>query len=179
MSMARINLSHGNIKSNLKLINKFKQAKRLRPHKTCGLMLEVRGREIRLSEVSDENGELHIKPGAVLNVNCVNPNAISDDSTLYTNCDAIQRYLKPNDVVYIDDGKVVAVVLEVSNEGCIIEVKIGGEIHSNSQIRFIGGKHQDLSVLHPKDISDIKAISKVFQIDFLSIPFSSSGDDIK
>jgi len=89
MSMARINLSHGNIKSNLKLINKFKQAKRLRPHKTCGLMLEVRGREIRLSEVSDENGELHITPGAVLNLNCVNPNAISDDSTLYTNCDAI------------------------------------------------------------------------------------------
>lgn len=142
-------------------------------------MLEVRGREIRLTEVEDPSGELHIKAGAVINVNCVNPHAISDEGTLFTNCDAIQRYLKPNDVVYIDDGKVVAVVLEVSNEGCIIEVKIGGAIHSNSQIRFIGGKHQDLAVLHPKDISDIKAISKVFQIDFLAIPFASSGDDMK
>ena len=53
MSMARLNLSHGTIKENLKLINNFKQAKRLRPHKTCGLMVEVRGREVRLTQVSE------------------------------------------------------------------------------------------------------------------------------
>ena len=49
MTMARVNLSHGTQKQNLKLISKFKQAKRLRPHKNCALMLEVRGREIRIS----------------------------------------------------------------------------------------------------------------------------------
>jgi len=49
MSMGRLNISHGNIKSNLKLINKFKMAKRLRPHKTIGMMVEARGREIRLT----------------------------------------------------------------------------------------------------------------------------------
>jgi len=70
MSMARINLSHGNIKSNLKLINKFKQSKRLRPHKTIGLMLEARGREIRLTKVSDPSGILNIRSGSVINLNC-------------------------------------------------------------------------------------------------------------
>jgi pyruvate kinase len=54
--MARLNLSHGTLKSNIKRLNKFKLAKRLRPHKTVGLMLEVRGREIRLTQVSDKNG---------------------------------------------------------------------------------------------------------------------------
>lgn len=49
VSMARINISHGNLKSNIKLINKLKTAKRLRPHKTVGLMIEARGREIRLN----------------------------------------------------------------------------------------------------------------------------------
>jgi len=58
MSTARLNLSHGTLKSNIKLINKFKMAKRLRPHKTCGLMLEARGREIRLGEVNDPSGEI-------------------------------------------------------------------------------------------------------------------------
>lgn len=54
MSMCRINFSHGNSKSNARLIRKYQEAKRLRPHKLCGLMMELRGREIRLSEVSDK-----------------------------------------------------------------------------------------------------------------------------
>ena len=49
MSMARINLSHGDMKSNLKLINLYAEAKRLRPHKTCAIMLDIQGREIRCS----------------------------------------------------------------------------------------------------------------------------------
>ena len=49
MSMARLNVSHGTLKQNLKLLNRFKQAKRLRPHKTVGMMVELRSREIRLS----------------------------------------------------------------------------------------------------------------------------------
>ena len=49
MSMARLNLSHGDTKSNLKLISLFKEAKRLRPHKTCAIMVDIQGREIRCS----------------------------------------------------------------------------------------------------------------------------------
>ena len=52
MATARINLSHGSIKSNMKLLRQFQQAKRLRPHRTCGLMVELRGREVRLSEMA-------------------------------------------------------------------------------------------------------------------------------
>ena len=130
--MARLNLSHGTIKSNLKLINKMKMSKRLRPHKTIGLMIEPRGREIRVSEVADKSGVIIIKAGAVVNLNCLNPFGASSPKTLYCNCDIIQRYLKPNDVVYFDDGKVVAIVLEISNEGCVVEVKIGGNLKSFS-----------------------------------------------
>jgi pyruvate kinase len=61
--MARFNISHGNLKQNLKLINKFKQAKRLRPHKTIGSMIEIRGREIRVGKVNDESGVIQIRSG--------------------------------------------------------------------------------------------------------------------
>lgn len=37
-------------------MRKYGEAKKLRPHKTCALMLEVRGREIRTSDVADANG---------------------------------------------------------------------------------------------------------------------------
>jgi len=37
-------------------MKKYTEARRLRPHKTCALMLEVRGREIRTSDVADPKG---------------------------------------------------------------------------------------------------------------------------
>ena len=49
MTMARLNISHGTMKSNLKLLNLYAEAKRLRPHKTCAVMIDIKGREIRVS----------------------------------------------------------------------------------------------------------------------------------
>lgn len=89
MLVARLNISHGTIKSNLKLINKFIMAKRLRPQKTIGLMVEARGREIRLTKVSDKSGTLNVKSGAVVALNCLNPHGISNPKTWYCNCDII------------------------------------------------------------------------------------------
>lgn len=177
--MARINISHGSLKSNLKLINKLKIAKRLRPHKTIGLMIEARGREIRLNQVSDKSGIMQVKSGTVVALNCTNPHGITNPKTWYCNCDVIQRYLKPNDVVYFDDGKVVCIVLEISNEGCMLEVKIGGPLLSNTQIRFVGGKHKNLPLLNPQDVSDLQAVSQQINIDYFVVPFASSGNDIK
>lgn len=155
MSSVRLNLSHGTLKSNLKLVDRFKQAKRLRPHKTISVMLEARGREIRLSNVNDPSGVIEIRGGQVFTLNCLNPAGISDSKTLYCNSDTIHRYIKPNDIVYFDDGKMVAVVLEILNEGAVMEVKVGGPLKSNSQVRFIGGTHNNLNLLNKRDITDL------------------------
>ena len=61
MTMARVNLSHGSQKENLQLINKFKQAKRLRPYMNCALMVELRGREIRMSHINEKSGQLRLR----------------------------------------------------------------------------------------------------------------------
>jgi pyruvate kinase len=68
MSMARLNLSHGTLKQNLKLLNKFKQAKRLRPHKSCGFMVELRGREIRISKILEASNQMKIRAGSIVNL---------------------------------------------------------------------------------------------------------------
>jgi len=41
-------------------------------------------------------------------MNCLNPFGISDAKTFYCNSDTIHKYIKPNDLVTFDDGKVVA-----------------------------------------------------------------------
>ena len=110
MTMAIINLSHGTLKTNLKLIAKFKQAKRLRPHKNCALMLELRGREIRISHFNDGKQEVRVRSGATVKMTGNDPSAPSEANHLRINCDFIQNHLKPNDVIYFDDGKAVGIV---------------------------------------------------------------------
>ena len=60
-----------------------------------------------------------------------------------------------------------------------MEVKVGGPIKSNCQIRFIGGTHNNLALLNKRDISDLQAISQHIGIDFFSLPFAAQGEDIR
>lgn len=59
-----------------------------------------------------------------------------------------------------------------------MEVKIGGSIKSRSTVRFTQGKHANLPIITPEDVSDLSAISQVCFIDFLAVPFVSQGDDL-
>jgi len=79
--------------------------------------------------------------------------------------------LKPNDVVYFDDGKVVGIVIEISGNGCKMEIKLGGTIKKFCQVRFTGGKHSNLDLMTKNDIEDLIAISQTTLIDFVAVPF--------
>ena len=175
MSMARLNLSHGSMKQNLRTINKYKEAKRLRPHKTCALMLETRGREVRIS--SFETPTQRIRSGSTVSMIIDEFHVKSNDTQLRISSNIIQRFLKPNDVIYFDDGKVVGIVIEVSAKEVKMEIKIGGSIKSNCNVRFTGGKHSNLDLVTKEDVEDITAISQLIMIDYIAIPFCNSGAD--
>lgn len=68
--MARLNLSHGTMKSNLKLLSLYAEAKRLRPHKTCAMLLDIRGREMRISNFRQEVERLEFLPEDVVTLKC-------------------------------------------------------------------------------------------------------------
>jgi len=51
------------------LIRKFKEAKRLRPYKTCALMLDIKGREIHLGRCKNPDG-IRFKAGDIFEMRC-------------------------------------------------------------------------------------------------------------
>eukprot|EP00355_Strombidium_rassoulzadegani_P002942 CAMPEP_0168613124 /NCGR_PEP_ID=MMETSP0449_2-20121227/3287_1 /TAXON_ID=1082188 /ORGANISM="Strombidium rassoulzadegani, Strain ras09" /LENGTH=566 /DNA_ID=CAMNT_0008653743 /DNA_START=15 /DNA_END=1715 /DNA_ORIENTATION=- len=177
MQTARINLSHGDLKSNMKLIRRFKQAKRLRPHRTVGLMVELRGREIRLSHCRED--EIKVRSGTTVSLYTNEFHLPSDMNTFRVSSETVNRYLKPNDVVYFDDGKVVGIVIDVNSNGCKMEVKIGGSIRGGCQVKFINGKHNQESLLAKQDLADLIAIQQAIVIDFVSLPFTINPEDVQ
>lgn len=50
------------LQTNARLLRQYNEAKKLRPHKTCALMMQLRGREIRTSDVNQKEG-VQIKSG--------------------------------------------------------------------------------------------------------------------
>jgi pyruvate kinase len=56
---------------------------------------------------------LKIRTGSVATVTCGEFWKASESTNIRINNETIQRYLKNNDVVYIDDGKVVGIVIDI------------------------------------------------------------------
>lgn len=52
-------------------------------------------------------------------------------------------------------------------------------LHSKCGIRFTSGQHHNLPIIAPTDLADLKEISKLINIDYLCVPFTSSGADIQ
>ena len=110
-----INKINRKYQSNSRLLRKYKEAKRLRPHKTCALMMELRGREIRTSEVVEP---VYLKPGSTIYINCDNYLMASTEKVIQCNWRDLPKAVRPNDILYLDDGLIVMLVTDT------IEVRI-------------------------------------------------------
>lgn len=131
MTTCRLNLSHGSLKENLKLISNYRQARRLRPHKNCAFLLELKGREIRISHSADKSKTIRVRTGSTVAMFGGEFKTASDPTNLRVNNESFQRYMKPNEVVYIDDGKAIGIVIQINENGVLLEIKQGGTIREN------------------------------------------------
>jgi pyruvate kinase len=65
MTMARLNISHGSLKDNLRLKTNYRNARSLRPHKNCAFMIEIRGQEIRMSHNVEKGKVIEVRTGSL------------------------------------------------------------------------------------------------------------------
>ena len=87
--------------------------------------MEVRGREIRTTDIDDKSPGyvqateetnykkgLLLKPGQQLFISCDNLFMKSNSTRIQCNYRELHKVVKPNDVLYIDDGKIVCLVTD-------------------------------------------------------------------
>lgn len=115
-------------------------------------MLEVRGREIRTSMVDErvlKSGAIgiHLKTNSSVYLNCDNPNLPSDAAVIHCSYRELPRLVKPNDIIYLDDGKIILLVNECERDGIKCEVKAGGILGDKRNIKLPSGKHEHMPIL--------------------------------
>ena len=138
-------------------MRKFAEAQRLRPHKPCSKMVEIRGREIRTGPIDEElcakSGSLGVvlKAGQQIQIRVDFPSSFSSEEKIHVNYREIARLVKPNDLIYIDDGKIVLLVLDCTIDSVACEVKGGGILGGNKNVKLPSGKHEHMPVLTHSD----------------------------
>lgn len=170
MNVARINLSHGNRESHLKLINMVKGA-RTKAGTDTAILLDTRGPEMRIQEL--EKDIVLLKGQEVI----LGPTPVTDP----TNRVGINYAHFAEDVevgckVLLDDGKILLKVIRISGDEVYTEVLVGGKLSSRKRVA-LPGMVVNLPSLSEEDEADI--IFGVEQgVDFIAASFVRQANDV-
>lgn len=70
-------------------------------------MMDVRGREIRYSDIDQHDGPINLKAGQEITIDSNWPNKKSNERFLYSNFMELPRLVKIRDTFFLEDGKCV------------------------------------------------------------------------
>lgn len=146
------------------------------PYNRCDFMLEIRGRSIVIAKFPENKVQFYERGDDIdIKVNLTGSN-LSNRSTLYINVEGLDKALRNGDSIYFEGGLRCGVI-DSNESGFTVRTKSDGVIQNQSHIS-IPEKHSVLPVIRDEDIVDIENINKMHRIDFISIPYVSSKDDL-
>lgn len=93
-------------------------------------MMQLRGREIRTTDVepseNQETGEKRnyvvLKTGQQIYLACNNPMIPSDEKKIHCNWKELPRHVRANDLIYIDDGKIILLATDTDKVICKFKI---------------------------------------------------------
>lgn len=91
----------------------------------------------------------------MITLGCSDSGDYSDGVRINLTSREVPRLVKPNDIIYMDDGKIILLVLDCDITGVRCEVKAGGILGSNKVVKLPTGKQELLPILTDKDFEDI------------------------
>lgn len=81
-----------------------------------------------------------LKLNAQIYINCDSFDQPSDAIAINVNSKELPRLVKPNDLIYLDDGKMILLVIECEMNRVKCEVKAGGILGSFKNVKLPSGK---------------------------------------
>lgn len=171
VNIFRINFSHGALKDHREAIERVRRvADRL--HTTVGVLQDIQGPKIRIGEVT--GGKVELEAGTVLRL--LPGDGPCNQELCYVGYNRLLEDIKPGATILIDDGRIEAVVEDVTAEGLISRVKVGGTLSSRKGVNF-PGSYIHISVLTPKDRKDL-LFGIECEVDIVAASFIQTASDV-
>lgn len=171
MNVARLNFSHG---SHEEHANTIRMLKNVRQKMNCPLaiMLDTKGPEIRIGKI--KNGQFEIAQGE--HIWLVKENLEGDSEKISVFPSIALDVLKKGMTILIDNGYIIANVVEVEKERVRILIEHGGAIKSSKGLN-IPGVNVELPALTERDVLDIEFGCR-HDVDLIAASFVRSADHV-
>lgn len=170
MNVARLNFSHGNHdehRENIERIRKIRDELGL----PGAILLDTKGPEIRIKNFMD--GEVILKDGEEFTLTTDEIDGTADKvSITYPN---LSEELSIDDIVLIDDGKVMLKVVSIEGNDIKCRIIHGGKISDHKGIN-IPNVEINMPYLSKKDIDDLEFGVKE-DVDYVAASFIRTSED--
>lgn len=171
MDVARINMGFCSREECLDIINKINKLND-EYSKKIAIMIDLDGPRVRVNEI--ENGSALLEEGDKIRVYI--DNIVGDKTKFSVNYAGFANDVKVNDIIKIDDGKIVLKVIDIGINYVLCEVIVAGVIKTGKTVN-VPGRKLNIPFLQDNDRETIRFASKN-NIDFISLSFVRSSDDV-
>ncbi len=172
MDAARINFSHGDRDSHLRMCRDFREAAAKRG-KQLPLMGDLQGPRIRVGEIP--GGGIRLEQGSRIVLSSRNEPA--SGNRIGTTYESLSKDLSPGNTVLLNDGLLRFTVEKIHGDEVHCRVEVGGRLSSHKGINL-----PEISISEPpltdKDRADLEFIIKE-KFDFVVLSFVQSAGDVK
>ena len=173
LNAVRCNFSHGTKEDHEKriaMVRKLAKEEKV----TVGILADLQGPKIRISTF--KSGKVTLKEGQdfILDINLAEK--AGDQQQVGVDYKALPEDVKANDLLLLDDGRLVFEVLSVTKTKVKCNVLVGGILSNNKGINKKGGG-LSTAALTEKDKEDILTAAKL-NVDYIAVSFPKSAKDM-
>ena len=172
VDVVRINFSHGSVEDHRARLDVLRQATAVHG-RIVSVMGDLQGPKIRIGRFANKKVHLTAGQAFVLDIDCQN----GDETRVGLDYPELVRDVSPEDVLLLDDGRVVMDILRIEGGQIHCIVRHDGELSNNKGINRQGGG-LSAPALTAKDMEDIKTAAAL-NVDYVAVSFPKSGADLQ
>jgi pyruvate kinase len=173
VDVVRLNFSHGTVDEHRARAEAIRRIG-LENHRHLAILADLQGPKIRLRKFKQGSINLAVGDRFCLDTEC--PDGEGDNSQVGVTYQKLPQDVKQDDVLVLDDGRIVLGVDAVEGSRIECRVQVGGELSDNKGINLKGGG-LSAEVLTEKDKADIKTAAFI-DADYLAVSFPRNAADM-
>ena len=173
IDLVRLNLSHGTHEEHAWRIKTLRKLSKEKNYEV-GVLGDLQGAKIRIGIFKDKKIQLSVGEHFCIDTNL--PIDEGDQQNVGTTYKGLAGDVGFDDILLVDDGRLVFKVIDVDDGKINCEVVMGGELSSNKGINRQGGG-LSAPALTDKDREDIKHAVN-FDVDYLAVSFPRDAEDV-
>ena len=173
VNVVRLNFSHGSPEDHKARMEMVRSAALEQGH-VVGILADLQGPKIRVARF--KNGKIILEDGVPFILDAAMSKDDGDEKAVGIDYKELPNDVKPDDLLLLDDGKIVLTVLKVEGSKVFCRVKVGGVLSNNKGINRQGGG-LTAPALTDKDRADLKT-AVALGVDYIAISFVRSAEDV-